>query len=125
MITKELFNKVYGYEVKSIITNTKEIHNSINIYKTDDNAIAVYDGMGWKYINLYEIANKCKEWAHNNNFILMSGKIDDAWDCEFCTAKYYKYNGFCNINTDFGYETEYDAIFDACEKIIELIKEDK
>lgn len=73
------------------------------------------------FMNVHELAHKCKIWARDNEFFLKS---------------FYDYEGaFCYISapawvdkieipkTRFCSETEFEAIFKACEYILEKIKE--
>ncbi|MCD6435172.1 MAG: hypothetical protein J7L15_02105 [Clostridiales bacterium] len=67
-------------------------------------------------INIYELANKCKEWAINNDYQLSSytdfGTQD--WFCQVTsidnTGNVYK-NTFCDVS-------EPETIFKACEWIL-------
>ena len=66
-------------------------------------------------INIYELAFKCKEWA---------SKLD--YEMESATYRYNK-GGYCFVstfpnNTRFEARTEVEAIFLACEYILNNIK---
>ena len=67
MISKELFSEVLGFNVVYVETCTQTIKSRI---KSDvsDSDIAVYDGNKYSYINIHELAHKCKEWAYSKGF---------------------------------------------------------
>lgn len=73
------------------------------------------DGTVRSYQNIYELAHKCKEWA---------SELD--YEMESATYRYNK-GGYCFVstflnNTRFEARTEVEAIFLACEYILNNIK---
>lgn len=111
MISKELLSEVLGREC----SYASLIENDV-WYKT----IVCVNGNNRPkevHINIYELAHKCKEWAYskghtlssgNNHLMFMSCSIrrtltDDDW-------------------TEFYADTEREAIFKACEWIMEQTK---
>ena len=90
MISKELYEAVIELDYRYI---TREEYDEINIH---------------------ELAHKCKEWAYNKGFMLLSGLYirGKIW-CEI-----YKPLDLNNTITQFGEDTEPEAIFKACEWIL-------
>lgn len=74
IISKELLSKVLGITVRHI-----------KIFDGNKNAIFYSEEVvlwNWKTINIYELAHRCKEWAWNNGFILVSKKsFYGEWSC--------------------------------------------
>lgn len=68
-------------------------------------------------INIYELAYKCKEWALGKDFVLYSGSTHriKGYRCDIYTK-----DG--DVDEDFVGDTEPEAIFKACEWIMEQIK---
>lgn len=96
MITKELLSAVFDKPVTLL-----RVENGNEYYAT-----VVHTEHGT--INIYELANKCKEWAFIQGYALNSN-----------------FRGYCDI-CDTGFlegfeaETEPEAIFKACEWILEI-----
>lgn len=113
MISKELLSKVLGIadcRVNQMIGTTLEYYSSIK---------------GWRKINIYELAHKCKEWAWNTQNYQISSMFINL---EFKTAKELSEAPQCqanmwNDNGEFaGYfdaKTEPEAIFKACKWILD------
>ena len=100
--SKELLSAVLGIdvnEVKGIEANTPIcgcVHSD-----------------GWyDEINIYELAHKCKEWAKKKEYWAISG-YDEGY---FCMLHDMPDNRFFNAST------EIEAIFKACEYIMEQTK---
>ena len=115
IISTELASSVLGKEVTkcSLINKTR---NSINITyfedKEDFNTIC----REW---SIYEFAFKCKEWIFSKGYSQLSGK----------DRIYEKGQGFvCSVGSttvlikDLYADTEIEAIFKACEWLLENIK---
>lgn len=116
MISKELLTAIRKDEHKVLNTDLN--------YLEEDNKIGYFlDNRHWYFINIYELAHRCKEWARDNEFFLRS---------------FYDYEGaFCYISapawvdkieiskTGFCSESEPEAIFQACEWILEQINKEK
>ena len=61
-LSKELLGNVIGKEIKEFVIEKNELRY---ILENDTNSIPeLY------YINIYELAHKCKEWAFNNGYYL-------------------------------------------------------
>ena len=95
MISKELLNEVLNDEVGDYF------------YYNDNLLWFEQDGKEY-IINIYEFAHKCKEWALNKNKCLSS-------------TPYHKRLYVCTILGDemFESDTEVEAIFKACQYIME------
>lgn len=110
MISKELLSEVFGekrvildYEVS---INKTEIHYG---HKDIDE-----DG----FINIYELAYKCKEWAIGEyGFSLHSFPCpDDTYTCEI--YKFHKSTGYVIVDW-FNCLSEVESIFKACQWILD------
>ena len=119
MINKELLSKVLDNEVPYQVKVHKIIikNNSLNyFYNSKDSGGGLFEAN--EYINIYELAHKCKEWAYSQGYILFS-KIrlnSSLASCYFDTMGKHDYeDGYHN---DFRAETESEAIFKACEWIL-------
>lgn len=107
MISKELLKEV----LKEKVIMVRTIDN--NIHYTNEEPY---------FINKYELAHKCKEWAKRLGWTLQSG-----WDCHYMAKKYgHEDKGYYSTiqNKDFKMEefkcdSELEAIFKACEWIME------
>ena len=102
MISKELLSEV----LKLNITYIERCNNSI-IYK-----ISVYDRE--EEVNIYELAYKCKEWALNKNYTLLSSI---EIDCGYCDISFIINNKAKHkLITE---ASEVEAIFKACQWILD------
>lgn len=81
--------------------------------KIIDNEL-VYEAFGVSYINIYEFAFKCKEWAYEKNYELRSWK-------GYC-ACVYLLDGYGFNQKDYTANTEIEAIIKACEWILKEVK---
>lgn len=108
MISKELLGEVLGKYISECgLYSDNEIVYDMNVSEK------YFDR---EYINVYELAHKCKEWALNRNRMIYSfpfkhfnGKL--LWNSEV------RFNNTIHHATFKGY-TEPEAIFKACEWIL-------
>lgn len=116
-ISKELLSEVLSYKlsykikVHKIIVRTGTLNYFYNI---KDSYGGLFEANA--YINIYELAFKCKEWA---------SELD--YEMESATYRYNK-GGYCFVstflnNTRFEARTEVEAIFLACEYILKELNE--
>ena len=115
MINKELLSKVLDNEVPYQVKVHKIIikNNSLNyFYNSKDSGGGLFEAN--EYINIYEFAHKCKEWA-----IKYSG-----WTFQSYTNE--RGYGICRIKVGDGQEvnkliasSEPEAIFKACQWILD------
>ena len=114
MINKELLSKVLDNEVPYQVKVHKIIikNNSLNyFYNSKDSGGGLFEAN--EYINIYELAHKCKEWALEHDCELLSCiKSKDRVICDIYSDKYD-----CKF-THYG-ETEPEAIFKACQWILD------
>ena len=106
--SKELLSEVLGIYVNEV----KGIEANIPICG------CVHSDGWYDEINIYELAHKCKEWALSKNFILHSGSTykPERYRCDI-------YVGNSAIEDEnFISDTEPEAIFKACEWIMEYRK---
>ena len=108
--SKELLSEVLGRDVDKV----KGIEANTLIYG------CVHSDGWYDEINTYELAHKCKEWAKLKYFI----DIDSHSGCARWGAEAVSHNGrpsVCYEQVFIG-RTETDAIFKACEWIMEQTK---
>lgn len=112
MISKELLSEVLGYRVLSNILIQEEIIIKLNFeyfqtkYENDE-------------INIYELAHKCKEWALSKGYELRTSTIGivDVYDHIYIDKEDGLTGVFINCRKEA--DTEPEAIFKACEYIME------
>ena len=78
-------------------------------------------GIGELYwINVYVLANKCKEWMFEEGFELFTGKCSDDGTWMWSINP----NDGSAVTIDFcgRADTEYEAVFDACKFLMEYFK---
>lgn len=83
----------------------------------DSNSLTYVNSGIYEDINIYEFAFKCKEWAFDKGFVLKSYKKQGAFSGTYHYA--------IDINDkicEWLANTEYEAIFKACEWIMEQTK---
>lgn len=124
MISKELLSEVMG----CAISNSVDVHGITRVIGIEDEPDGTFLTFGYqsyessrkRYINIYELAHKCKEWASELEFEISS-----------CTYKAtVEYN--CRQDEDddrrlfwksdyetFSSDTEPEAIFKACQWILD------
>ena len=116
IISKELLNEVLDERV----TNISEIDEHNNLHYTFSTFNGQYADNDYDSINIYELANKCKEWA-----------FDKKYDFEVIRIKREKDYGkvFIRIHTIhtnkvngkefYPFNEEPEAIFKACQWILD------
>jgi hypothetical protein len=103
-ISKELLSEVTGMKIGYIRLEDEE---RVLAYASRFPNAEFWNN---KSINIYELAHKCKEWAFTKGYYLDSGKQDDGFRCFIATKEY---------STMVKQNTEPEAIFKACEYILE------
>ncbi len=127
MISKELLSEVFtdgqqDFEVIGIYPEDERLLEYVWIQELPD-----YSGDGFKRvpmkINIHELAHKCKEWAYEQDYIVCSEKLRiGGWGaCVFAPD-----NNTCypTISAPFNADTEPEAIFNACEWVLENMTKD-
>ena len=119
MISKELLTAIRKDEHKVLNTD-------LNYIEKDNKIGYLLDNRQWYFINIYEFAHKCKEWAYTNKYRLSSGQhrlntkqehyINNQIASYFCSV-YYITNDDSDIQIDAN--TEPEAIIKACEWLLE------
>ena len=111
MFSKELLSEVLGYTPYKIsgIKPVGGIGERTLVLENEDGTVRAY----W---NIYELAHKCKEWAMTKECTLFSG-----WDYEVgvwnCLLGRHDSQELPSYQAD----TEPEAIFKACQWILEKI----
>ena len=114
--SKELLSEVLNIhigliELKPILENNKT--DVAYLLKGSQNT-AQEVHRNHKRINIYELAHKCKEWAHKLGFMVQSYQYNTKARVDLLKS--------CDIDEIFIEETEPEAIFKACEWIMEQTK---
>lgn len=123
MISKKLLKTVCGFKVQDI-----NIENSIISFYAKDgnhsygescNTWLHRDNQGfghYHYANIYELANKCKEWAMSQGFIILTyGEAYYNVDVHYHSNK----SKFGNLAFSETAQEEPQAIFKACQYILD------
>lgn len=71
-------------------------------------------------ISIYEFSFKCKKWALEQDFALNSGISDHIAKVKFAVITNNCHNSYKTFNSD----TEQQAVFDACQWILENKEEE-
>ena len=121
MISKELLSKVLDNEVPYQVKVHKIIikNNSLNyFYNSKDSGGGLFEAN--EYINIYELAHKCKEWALKQGyyFSTYSFNFDSNTEQEH-RIRLLIGNDVVYFGDDSSMETEVEAIFKACQWILD------
>ena len=119
MINKELLSKVLDNEVPYQVKVHKIIikNNSLNyFYNSKDSGGGLFEAN--EYINIYELAHKCKEWAYKEGFIIDTG-FHKYYINQFKANCYGWVSSNVNIKQHFKECTEHESIFKACQWILD------
>ena len=112
IISKELVSEVLGLNV--VYTESCEYRDGIIGIWTDMNTKPIEE------INIYEFVYKCKVWVFNKYKIYLSSELgEDSEVSLFWTANFK----IKKENKSFYGNTEIEAIFLACEYILNNIKQ--
>lgn len=116
--SKELLSEVLKVEITYL---TDELDENMLPYQ-------VASQEGWSKINIYEIAHLCKEWAYDKGYIIntalepLTHKV--SWQYDLFKLRYEKIDMVMDIppTQHFiitkAYDTEPEAVFKACERIL-------
>ena len=118
MISKELLSKVLDNEVPYQVKVHKIIikNNSLNyFYNSKDSGGGLFEAN--EYINIYELAHKCKEWALSKGYIINSGATTSN-DWSSTIYKVIKENPYIKELSHTWEQSEPEAIFKACQWIL-------
>lgn len=130
-ISKELLGEVLG--IRTIIMNPiLEPGNRVGylVYGSQNTPQEVYNNH--KQINIYELAHKCKEWAMNKGFQIISGPSDEQAhrkqdEKAYAKVLWYEGEGTHREYKDmyFMANTEIEAVIKASEYILKEINENR
>lgn len=105
-ISKELFENIYNIKVNRI--QIDEFHNVwIDI---DSNHLSRFDSVNNSFF-------KCKDWANKQGYRLLSGSHD--YNNKIICYIYKGYDYIGDFDELFVAESEQQAVFDACQWILE------
>ena len=119
MISKDLATEILGYKVTQ---EPQKYGNEISFHYMFTKDTELHQS-----INIHELAYKCKEWAYKQEYSLSSGHRFEAneWFCDYETSEEYSIRAeeyYSNIDAEYKMaNTEPEAIFKACEWILEDI----
>lgn len=109
IISKELLSEIYAFKVQRII----DIGIDDVTYQIDFNGLR--RGRKYDIINIYELAHKCKEWAYNKGYCILSSfaytQLENDDEQIMLT--------FGTRFQDIEVNSEAEAIFKACQWILE------
>lgn len=120
-ISKELLSEVLDWnnEQKRCYKEHRAVEkNEISIYFFDADSTGKTGSHWWKRINIYELAHKCKEWAYKEGFIIDTG-FHKYYINQFKANCYGWVCSNINIKQHFNECTEPEAIFKACQWILD------
>lgn len=128
--TNELFSKVLNIKFEEIVSinivNNKNysILNSIDIEIKIDKDLVCHRGIvrGYTifYINIYELAYKFKEWAYTKGFTIFTYKTDNGrYALELLFNHWTLQNFDCVPGLPSSFDNEHEAIFEACQHILD------
>lgn len=118
MISKELYK-----EVQKDYIDFKNITQDeyIIIFNKEQETVEYVNKHTWyeaDSISIYKLAQKCKEWAYKQGYVILSGHSAYGIGAFFCSCK-----GWLSENYDkrieINHNTEPEAIFKACQWILE------
>ena len=124
IISKELVCEVLDIDER-LCRLDKLIDNTLFFYTLNNT------GEYQHYINIYELAHKCKEWAFEKGYSLQSGKpivqddegnqVFNYWyKCYFWELDRYSFDApIQNTKIETNSATEPEAIFKACQWLFE------
>lgn len=116
MISMELLSEVLGV---NILEHENSPKNKIK-YVYDKKSKSRFSGQEFcnRSINIYELANKCKEWAFKSRLIIITG-FTTSGDWSYSILEVIDINPYAfEIKVNWGI-SEPEAIFKACEWILE------
>lgn len=121
--SKELLSEVFNTAImpqENIPNKVIRLDGNEIIFFTKDQK---WGGDSAHRINIYELAHKCKEWAwNNNNGINLSSELTY---CSFWRGYKDEIGVDRAIQKTFYADTEPEAIFKACEWIMEQLNKSK
>lgn len=116
MISKELFAEVMADKLPQGLCELNDL------VQDDDNDVgyfhAQYQGYidyGIQWINIHELAHKCKKWAFNQNYWLDSRITFNKGGARIEE----RHSDFIKDPKDFTEKTEPEAVFKACQWILD------
>ena len=109
--SKELLSEILGLEIQYFETDIKKINNYIN--STIKEGYIAYFNVEWKYINIHELTQKCKQWIYDKGFGLFISIEHPAYTLTIELSLSGK-----SIYIDDESNTEPEAIFKTCEWLL-------
>jgi hypothetical protein len=108
MISKELLSEVLGEIVLDCFITYPA--SELKVFVVDEDG---HDGKRLEYINIHELAHKCKEWSIQQGYHIYSSKGTKTTNAESYILRIWDLE---RLKT-FWEESEPEAIFKACEWI--------
>ena len=110
MVNKELLSAVLGVNIKDVY----KLESNPNLGKNDiPYSIRGYGDIEW--INIYELAHKCKEWVISKGYDILSGGLEAGLHSCYIDYSDKRYTLQMNpLHYEFA-DTEPEAIFATCQ----------
>ena len=118
MLTAELMNAVLNEPILEVVDTNTQYHDYIG-GETFYNLIQYKTEFNTYYVNVYEFMHECKVWAHSKGYIINSrhDNTPNLWEA------------YININLLLSHSaiesTEYEAVINLCEWILQNKLKDK
>ena len=120
MISKELLSEVLKDKLKEEYNGSYDFicNGVVNLERNEvSSTLGFYDSELDFFINIYELAYKCKEWALRKNYILASESNTYGGICNMSISS-MDVDVFYNIQSTTRANTEVEAVIKACEWIL-------
>ena len=118
-ISKELLSELYNFDVKDFVKlGTDDVTCEVRFN-------GLKNGLKYKIVNIYELAHQGKEWAIELGYCLRSCIHDNGSNerfysiCEVLTPSYESCSLFDILHKTTEANTEIEAIFKACQWILD------
>lgn len=114
IISKELISEVLGKEIVDFNMLSHPENRTLLAYKPNSEKVG-------SIINIYELAHKCKEWANScgikgKNYQLLTSLFPEYLGGAYCEVWSGAHN---QMDANLLANTEYEAIFKACQWILD------
>jgi hypothetical protein len=119
---KDLLCEVLDLTVIDVLTDKDSMYEYFDVEHEDSGSyIVVTLNAGYKAINIYELAHKCKEWAWKNEFLIRSkSTFGSGFESGYCEIEHihkgWTEEFFAKKNENIMSEPE--AILEACHWIL-------
>jgi hypothetical protein len=115
ILNKELLSEVLNIENERI---SKKVDRFCFLPTSNIIAVGYYMEDGWQHLNIHELVYNCKEWAFDKDIVLSTEKsrLTGLWYCNLFLPD--NNTLYPSISNDFDSETEPEAVFAACLRML-------